>query len=231
MISVLMIFTGFMMAIMSWLIGYGLSYTKRFRADPDVKIKNPVFGMDGAECMDEPVRCNDEDIGAYMDIDEPEDGVSRQDLFCSNICSETSLGKNFKCLPASDYAEFKDDYKLHVNDHYCVEDKSNQAFKECNKKYGGVMAWTGKGEADQQGWDCYCNWSQFASTDNCKDLNPNICGGKGTFDWDATQGQSPEDVRCVCDDGYTTMRSLEGKPEICVKNGNKTYYMGLYKEV
>lgn len=229
MISALMVYTGILAVIMTWLIGYGLKYVKRFRADPEVKIKNPVFGLDGAKCTKEPVRCNAEDIGAYVDLDASDDGRSKGDRFCSDICSEKSSG--FKCIAASDYAEFKDDFKAHVNDHYCVQDTSEDAFRACNKKYGGVMAWTGKGEADQQEWQCYCNWPQYAATDNCTKLNPNICGGNGTLDWDATQGQSPEKIACKCDDGYVGMRSLEGKPEICVKEDNKTFYLGLYEEI
>ena len=114
---------------------------------------------------------------------------------------------------------------------HCVQDTSEDDFRTCNKKYGGVMAWTGQGESDQQGWQCYCNWPQYSATNNCVELNPNICGGKGTLDWDATQGQSPEKIACKCDDGYVGMRSLEGKPEICVLDKNKTFYLGLYEEI
>ena len=225
----LLIFTIIFLLVISTLIGYGISYKKRFKADPYIRIKNPVFGLDSAKCSKLPVRCNDEDIGMYSEIEPSANEMSNKDLFCANTCSETASGKTFSCLPASDYVKVEDDAEIHVNDHYCVENESKDAFTSCNKKYGGVMAWTGQGITDQQEWKCFCNWPQYAGGDNCRELNPQVCGGAGTFEWNATEGQTPESVNCECDEGYVLMRSLEGKPDICVKQENATMYNDLYE--
>lgn len=153
--------------IVSTLIGYGISYKKRFVADPTIKTKNPVFGLDSLKCNKIRVRCNDEDIGMYSEL-ESIDGMSNNDQFCANTCSETLSGKTFKCLPSSDFVEVQDNAEVHVNDHYCVLTENEEAFNSCNKKYGGVMAWTGEGTSDTQGWRCFCNWPQYAGGDNCR---------------------------------------------------------------
>lgn len=225
---ILFIFISIFFLAISSLIGYGISYKKRFRADPDIRIKNPVFGLDAQKCSKLPVRCNDEDIGMYTELESIE-GVSNNDRFCANTCSETLAGKTFKCLPASDFVKVEDNAEVHVNDHYCVQTEIEDDFRNCNKKYGGVMAWSGEGATESQSWKCFCNWSQYAGGDNCTKLNPQVCGGNGSFKWDATTGQTPESVMCECDPGYVLMKSLVGKPDICVKESNATMYNDLYE--
>ena len=65
--------------------------------------------------------------------------------------------------------------------------------------------------------------------DSCTPTDDNDCtiSGSGTFDWDATK-EPPEDATCNCKPGYVLLKSQEGKPDICVKNENKSFYNDVY---
>lgn len=222
------IFFGIFSTLSSWLIGYGISYKKKYTNDPDISIKNPVFGLNGAKCNKLPVKCGLGDIGVYALVNEVEGGPSKQDQYCSNTCVDKDT--KFECLQGSNYVTREGDAEINVEDYYCVDTNLSNKFGACNKKYGGVMAWAGKGDVDQQGWECYCNWPQYAATENCRELNPHICGGKGVLEWDATRGDSPEDIDCICKEGHILMKSLEGKPDICVLKENAPMYNDTYKK-
>lgn len=196
-------------------------------------LKQPVFGINTTKCTNSILSCDSKDIGSYNKLDPilNEDGTVKEtvnDQFCQNTCKE---GKNtdMKCMVISNTAIKSNDATTEYNkESICVtKDTHDNVSGTCNFKNGGRLAWTGAG--DQQEWSCICNWPQYAGGENCEKINPGVCGSTeaGTFEWDGTM-QIPEDGICECNDGFTLMRSLEGKAQICVKKGNETYYKDLY---
>jgi hypothetical protein len=191
-------------------------------------LKNTVIGTNSLLCNDgEVVNCNNEDIGAYLTSN-----GGGGDEYCSSICRETESGINMVCAVANDKTELVNGQNKHTNNRVCMPSSSKEFTKECDFKHGGELVWTGSTNSDNMGWQCMCQWPQYAGGENCKDINPGVCGshGKdkaGVFDWDASVSP-PELVNCKCNTGYTWMKSLEGKADICVKTIDANLYLDLY---
>ena len=201
---------------------------------PGKILKQPVFGLNTTECKNSVLSCNTKDIGVYNNFEDiviDGETLNPGDQFCQNTCKE---GKNQKmrCMQKNDYKTLTEEGGLlNNNDFVCVEKGIKDKSHECNFKHGGEYAFTGYGE-DSQGWKCFCAWPQYAGGIGCDEINPGVCGshgenGSGEFNWDASL-KIPEDVVCDCKEGYVLMKSLEGKPDICVKEDMESFYKDLY---
>lgn len=199
----------------------------------DVILKQPVFGIHKTQCTDSMISCESKDIGIYNNLNPilNEDGTVKEtvnDQFCQDSCKE-GTSTDMKCMLKSDYVSQLDDATIvNTTESVCVsKDTHDSVSGKCNLKNGGKLVWTGAGE--EQEWSCMCNWSQYAGGENCEKINPGVCGSTeaGTFVWDGTT-HIPEDGICECNVGFTLMRSLEGRAQICVKKGNETFYKDLY---
>lgn len=117
-------------------------------------------------------------------------------------CAESAQGFEMKCVQIPKTNDPSQKFGV------CVP---ATAKLECSEKYGGVPAWSGWSDASRMEWDCLCNYPEWSETPNCNKLNADICQG-GTFDWDLTKKQIPEDVKCTCPSGMVLVMDAQKKP-------------------
>ena len=147
------------------------------------------------------------------------------DTECRRVCQEQSEGKEMSCQELSRTTPTQ---KTIYGPSQKVCAPTN-ATMDCNQKLGGLLTWTGWGGLPVMDWECICSYPAYASTEGCKQINPNICGGSKNatgFKWDVSTGRDPQYTDCTCPAGTTRIISPEqGDKPMCVPSTLTSWYM------
>ena len=153
------------------------------------------------------------------------------DADCRNICLEQNQGiemscKDIKHTTKSQQSTYGPSQKV------CVP---TNAKMDCNQELGGLISYAGWGSSGipVMEWDCLCSYPGYASTEGCKSINPDICGGplnQTNFTWSVEKNEDPSYKYCTCpsDKKLMTMTYSGDKP-ICVPSSISNWYNDISK--
>ena len=120
---------------------------------------------------------------------------------------------------------------------FCLPKKPDD---KCNTKNGGKYVWTGWGDTNTMGWECFCTVPSIASSGGTCEINPNVCMYKDDDEkfksgldenWLEQASQKAEQSNdvfqdlCTCGVGYTKIKNItDGGKTIpqCVPNVDKS---------
>lgn len=156
------------------------------------------------------------------------------DQDCQNACIEQTNGIQMGCKTLtrstpSQIATYGKSQKV------CAP--VNASTDSCDPKYGGLLSWSGWSGLPVMDWECICSYPAYASTDSCKNINPDICAGpqpnitdpsKKAFRWSAVTSKSdPKYTDCYCPSGSTRLVSDYTNKPICAPTNIKVWYSDL----
>ncbi len=150
------------------------------------------------------------------------------DADCRSLCREQQQGVDMACVALSDPA---DKTQTLANKKVCAP---RQAIMRCGKTLGGVLTWSGWGNADRQEWNCLCQFPTYASNNNCTEFNAGVCSAYDSaaqkftsgYNWNVSMGR-PELGNCTCPSGTTRQTSVTNQIQRCVPNT----LSGLYSDL